>query len=309
MHYVTRPRTLVTVLVLAVLAVLVVLVIPGGDNEKQGQASMIGLAEEIGRFVGGLRDDAQYRPPDQDERDRLTAVVDRLSRVAGAAPVADPGPSLSELGYTYRIGTDERTGRPIAVLDQQPGSDRAWGMYVVDLSTPAKLVVEVPHPVADMDTEKVGLALFQQAPGSVLAISGTHRRVADGAGDVAHRADSMFHAVVTALGATGLPQVQLHGFDNASLSGKDVVLSPGAGAAGPGFRQAAEDLADRGLRVCRAWRDQCGALEGTRNEQGVEAAAHGVPFAHVEMNRTVRSEESHWRAVVEVLAKVDFRAE
>ncbi|MBY8853378.1 hypothetical protein K7G98_36165, partial [Saccharothrix sp. MB29] len=67
----------------------------------------------------------------------------------------------------------------------------------------------------DLRTTEIGLDLFRRVPGAVLSVAGTHRRVAAGAGDAAHRTDSLFHAAAERHSRDRVPQVQLHGFDDA----------------------------------------------------------------------------------------------
>ncbi|WP_231949538.1 hypothetical protein [Alloactinosynnema sp. L-07] len=260
------------------------------------------LDRVVADFVADLSADAPYRAPDPDERAALAQVVDRLAS-GSATEVAD---RVRALGYETREGVDKPTGRPYVVLAHPSGTERAWGMFVVDRSRSARVIVEVPHPASDLRTEDIGLALFRRGPGAVLAVSGTHRRAAGGAGDVAHRADSMFHAVTDTLARRGLPQVQLHGYDDASLPEADIVISPGATETTPALRSAAEGLSGAGLRVCQAWSQRCGELEGRRNEQGVAAAEHGATFVHVEMNATVRDDRDRWDSIVDVLGDTDF---
>ena len=251
------------------------------------------LAGTVRDFAGGREPGSPYRPPDTAER---SGVVRALGlALAGDADGARS--ALAPFGFGYRVDTDRETGRRYGIAVQESTGERAWGLYLVDLGAPSEVVVEVPHPNADLLTEDVGLALFRARPGAVLAVAGTHRQAANGAGDVAHRADSMFHAVVTGL---GLPQVQLHGFDNASLPGVDVVLSTGAG----GVTARAKEVADAmgGLRVCRAWAERCGKLEGSRNAQGRSAAESGTAFLHVELSRAVRDDPARWRQVVAALS-------
>ena len=259
---------------------------PGGSSD---------LAATVRDFARTREPDAAYRPPDPGER----------SGVAGALGLATAGntdaakSAFAPFGFDYRVGTDAETGRRYGMAVQESSGERAWGLYVIDLDTPPRVVVEVPHPNFDLDTEEVGLALFRARPGAVLAVAGTHRHAANGAGDVAHRVDSMFHALVTGL---GLPQVQVHGFDNASLPGTDVVLSTGAGEVTEEAREVAGALG--GLRVCLAWADRCGKLEGGRNAQGRAAAENGTVFLHVELNRAVRDDRGRWERVVEALSVV-----
>jgi hypothetical protein len=272
------------------------------DSTPRGPAPDLG--EEIGRFAAGLHADAPYRPPEPDERQRLRSALGAL-RAGDVRRAAD---EAGALGFTVRTGVDGATGRAYG-LAVNPAGERAWGWYLVDMSAPARLVVEVPHPNFDLHTEEIGLALYRAVPGSVLAMSGTHRRVANGAGDVAHRTDSMFHAVATDLAGQGLPQVQLHGFHDDNQPDTDVVLSPGAGDAGAQVRRVADRTDAAGLRVCRSWRQDCGRLEGTTNEQGRDAAARGTVFVHVEISRSVRDDRAAWSSLVRAIERADLGKE
>jgi hypothetical protein len=255
------------------------------------------LGTEVRQFAAGLDDDDPYRPPEQAERQQLLSALRALE-------AGEPTPTADDLGFTARTGVDRETGRPFGLLVNSPG-ERAWGWYLVDLSAPLRLVIEVPHPNSDLRTEEIGLALYQAIPGSVLAVAGTHRRVDDDAGDVAHRTDSMFHAVASDYAERGLPQVQLHGFHDDNLPDTDVVISPGAGDAGESVRRVAE-RADEDFQVCRSWRRDCGRLEGTTNEQGRDAARQGTPFVHVEISRSVRDDRDSWSKLVRAIAAADL---
>lgn len=257
----------------------------------------VDIATRVHDFAAALREDAPYRPPGRAQRRAFTEAL------AGLGP--DPGGAddeLRSLGFTVERGVDERTGRPYAVVASEPNAERGWGLYAVDLSRPARVAVQVPHPANDLRTDEVGVDLFRRVPGAVLVVAGTHRRVANGAGDVAHRVDSMFHAVAERHSRDRVPQVQLHGFDDDSLPSFDLVLSPGAAGQDALLEEVADGLDGR-LRVCRAWARDCGDLEGRRNRQGGVAAEHGAFFAHVEINRAVRDSPEEREEVVRVLAE------
>lgn len=253
---------------------------PGDDATRTTD-----LGEEVRQFAAGLDDDAPYRPPELAERRQLLSALRAL----------EAGEPKDVLGFTMRTGVDGKTGRRFGLAVNPPG-ERAWGWYLVDLSAPVRLVIEVPHPNSDLRTEELGLALYQAVPGSILLVAGTHRRAAD----VAHSTDSMFHAVASDLAGRGLPQVQLHGFHDDSLPDTDVVVSPGAGDAGEAVRRVADGL-DEDFRVCRSWRQDCGQLAGTTNEQGRDAARQGTPFVHVEISRTVRDDRDTWPELVRAM--------
>ncbi|MEV4056221.1 hypothetical protein AB0J55_33885 [Amycolatopsis sp. NPDC049688] len=222
-----------------------------------------------------------YRPP--------TAAELETAR-AGFAALLDGRPHhLADLGFSAE-------GDAIV---QEPGSERAWGLYAIDRCAPPSLVIEVPHAASDLRTELVGLALYRRTPGAVLAVNGAHRRRED----PAHDPRTVFHVVATLLARRGLPQVQLHGFNDRTLPAADVVLSAGAADAGDAARRAADRLEAAGFRVCRAWAEPCRGLAGTTNVQS--QAAGGTPFLHVELNRTTR--ETRRDAVVDALAEADLR--
>lgn len=208
----------------------------------------------------------------------------------GFAAFLDRAPHhLGQLGFS--VADD-------SLVVQEPGTGRAWGLYAIDRSAPPSLVVEVPHPSSDLRTDLIGLALFRQVPGAVLAVAGAHRRRED----PAHETRTVFHVVTTLLARRGLPQVQLHGFKDRTLPAADVVLSAGAGEAGDAAGRAADRLHAAGFRVRRAWAEPCRGLAGTTNVQGQAAA--GTPFLHVELNRTTR--ETRRDDVVRALADADL---
>ncbi|KAA2250165.1 hypothetical protein F0L68_39160 [Solihabitans fulvus] len=205
-------------------------------------------------------------------------------------------------------GTDSVTGRPYAMAASEPGAERGWGLLLVDLAAAARRLIEVPHPNSDLDTEQLGVQLYRRSAGSLLLLSGTHRRVDDGAGDVAHQEDSLFHSAAVEFAGRGLPQLQLHGFDDQSMPDTDVVLSPGAGEVGPAARRVGDTLEVAGLVTCRTWTGRCGQLEGTRNVQGQVAAEHGWVFLHLEVSRTVRKDPTRRQIFADAVAGADVSA-
>ncbi|MFE5567549.1 hypothetical protein ACFQ68_21370 [Amycolatopsis japonica] len=284
------------------LALVLTLVLVLGDDESQRPPldPEADLSSLLAGFTSSLSAEQDYRSPGAGER---------RTAAAGFAALLDASPegtaSLGKLGFAVRDGTDRQTGRPYTVAVNESGTERSWGMYLIDRSAPPSLAVEVPHPASDLRTESFGLDYFRQVPGAVLLIAGAHRKADDGRADVAHEVDSVFHVVATTLAGRGLPQIQLHGFDDQNLPDDDVVLSSGATVAGPPVHRAADRLGAAGLDVCRAWASSCGALEGTKNVQGKAAAKDGTVFLHVEMSRTVR--EAGTANVIRALVEADLR--
>ncbi|WP_439382781.1 hypothetical protein [Amycolatopsis lexingtonensis] len=297
---ISRPRTLLSVVgVVVALGLALTLVLVLGDDEPPPPAPEAGLDSLVTKFTSGLSADQGYRSPKSDERRTaatgFAAVLDRRG-------TAD----FERLGFSVRDGVDPATGRPYTIAVNETGTDRAWGMYVIDRSAPPSLVVEVPHPAFDLRTEFFGVDLFRRVPGAVLLVAGAHRKADDSHADVAHEEDSVFHVVATALAGRGLAQVQLHGFHDQNLPSTDVVLSSGATVAGDAARRAADRLTADGFAVCRAWEERCKGLEGTTNVQGKMAASDDTVFLHVEMSRTVRESPERRAGVVRALTEAEL---
>ena len=253
-------------------------------------------AELLGAYAAQLDPKMPYRPPDPAERADCVAAATRwISDDSQSGATA-----LEQLGFHCTEHVDRETNREYSLALTPPGTPRAWGVLLVDRSTPTRLLIEVPHPRADLDTEQTGVALLRRVPGAVLIMAGAHRRCSDGAADVAHRPDSMFHAIATTLGRT-LPEVQLHGFHDESAP-HEVILSPGAGKATQPIQRVGDELAQRGLNVCRTWRQRCANLEGKSNDQGRAAAREQRVFLHVEMSRSARTDSGRQHDIVESLA-------
>lgn len=260
-----------------------------------------GLDDTIARLAGAASADQAYRAPTSRERDAVLAAVDDL--VGG-----DVTPSLAarfdELGFDAGAGTDAATGRGYRLAVSRSGTERAWGALAVDADGGRRVLIEVPHLRSDLHTEDLGLALFRAVPGASLLVAGAHRRADGGRADVAHHTDSLFHAIAGRLGDRGRPEVQLHGFDDASLPDVDAVISPGAGPVNPLAKDIARSLGDAGFTVCTAWSgDDCGSLEGRTNVQGRAAAAAKRPFVHVELSPRLRDQDRKQADTARALAR------
>lgn len=296
----SRTRTLFSALgvLLALALVATLLVLLDSDPETSPGPSADDLAARIQTFTAALSAGQDYRPPNQAERAEATRGFSTL--ISKDVPT---DAELTDLGFTVTDLVDPVTHRPYTVAQNEPGTDRAWGLYLIDRSAPPSLAIEVPHPAFDLRTELFGLDFFRRTPGAVLLVAGAHRRADGSRADVAHETDSVFHVVATDLAGRGLAQVQLHGFDNSSAPGYDVVLSTGATPAGGPARRLADRFTAAGLDVCRAWEQSCVGLEGNTNVQGQLAEADGTTFLHVEMNRTLRNDDDRRADVVTALAE------
>ncbi|MBW8089860.1 hypothetical protein IGW14_18020 [Streptomyces hygroscopicus subsp. hygroscopicus] len=262
------------------------------------------LARRITDFTARLDPGSGYREPRRAER---RAIADAVGLILDGHP-ARARPLLSDVDFRLRTLTDATTGRRFAELSDRTEdgpTPRGWARVYIDLSAPARWSVQVPHPVADADTERIGARVLLDSPGGVLVLAGAHRRAGAGdAADVAHRTDSVFDAVCAELARRGLPGVQIHGFADDSAPGRDAIASTGKGPAGRAdARRLAAALTARHFTVCRAWVRGC-PLEGRDNVQGRRAAARHVRFLHIEFARSVRTSAPRIRSAAAAVTTV-----
>ena len=253
-----------------------------------------GLEESVLEYVAQSQepDGGRYEQPGRASRNDLVDAV--LALLDGREQEARR--LLERRGYRTAAGQGEQLVLPAQVPD-----DRGWGLYAVRPQG-LPVAVEVPHPRADWRTEHLGAALAERVDAALLLVAGARRDRDDGNADVAHQQDSVFAAVHAALAERGIPAVQLHGYADDSSPGNDVVVSPGRTEVGPLVTRVASRLEDAGLRTCRAWREDCGPLEGRTNVQGAASDAAGTPFLHLEVSRSVRENPDARAAVVEAVA-------
>jgi hypothetical protein len=282
---ITRPSRFFRILALAGLTIMLAgcwATPPEATENSVPQArELADLRDRILSYTADFRPDGPYTPPDRVERNRLSRAVGHLldKDAAGAQRLLTP------IGLRVTRLTDTGSGRRYdEIAATGPGRASQWGRLYLTADSRTRWNVQVPHPVSDQDTERLGLRLLEGGPGGSLVLAGAHRKAGrDGAADVAHRQDSAFHTIVEALQRHGVPGLQVHGFAESSGRPYDAVVSSGAAQSAPG---AASALADRleagGLHVCRGWSAHC-PLEGTLNAQGRSAVREHSQFLHVEL--------------------------
>ncbi|TWF76582.1 hypothetical protein FHX44_112475 [Pseudonocardia hierapolitana] len=257
------------------------------------------LEQQVRDLTDRLSPRGPYRPPEPVERDAVVGAVAAL--VASGSDGAARG-VLEGAGFTVGTAPNEE-GAEFLVARSDPASERSWGLIALPLGRTPRLLVEVPHPNADYDTEDVGLAVLSAVPDAVYLQAGAHRRADDERADVAHQQDSLFHAVAVDLSTRlRLPQLQLHGFGARDDLDADIVLGGGPDDPAPAVRALADRLEESGVQMCRAWAGSCSELEGRTNVQGRAAARAGLPFAHVEMSAELRSRPEKVAPVLATLA-------
>jgi len=238
---------------------------------------------------GGMQPNAYVVPKAEDLR-RGRALMARLLRGEKTDDPASLGFEIVPL-----------EGWPDVVLLREAGDKRrGGGAYVIRKGGTSSLVVQAPHTFYDQGTFPLACELFQRAHARALFINTVHRyrgspadENGNHASDVAHSANSMFHAftegAVEALAKVAPPRVvQLHGFAERNIPAHAVVSTgekrPG-GAVVARVAQALEGVV--GPRVLK-YPEDTKELGATTNVQGVFVRRAGGIFVHVEMEEGTR---------------------
>jgi hypothetical protein len=150
-----------------------------------------------------------------------------------------------------------------------------------------EIIVEAPHPKADMDTEAMAITAFAHADARALLIAGAHRAAGPGA-DVAHEDASAFEALHRQLvaGRAGGVVVQFHGFTwdkhpKLKNAGIQIVVTS---APNPTLSRAIDSALAPRWHVAT----DAGGLEGTTNVQSASTVRAGLTFVHVEIESELR---------------------
>ncbi len=153
-----------------------------------------------------------------------------------------------------------------------------------------EVVLESPHPLADVRTGAITGALFDRGDIRAAVIATVHRNAGSDA-DPAANPNSWLASATDGL-ARGLEDpmfVQLHGFEG-STTDADAVVS--AGIAQPGHEAYAQVVRRVTIGIgegdVRTGEDVPG-LAATKNAQGRLLAERGLRFWHIEMSPAVRS--------------------
>jgi hypothetical protein len=256
-------------------------------------------AVTVTSVAAGVSKDQAYIAPTDAERLDASIGLARLAicDLDGAAELLGP------LGFTVTTDVDPATGRRYALAVSETQTARAWGLYLVDLTRPLGLCVAVPHPKSDALCEQLALRLWRATPGAMLAMAAVHRDAADGKADHSQNTESVFHHLWTdVIGPRGVPQVQVHGFADATAP-EQVVVSTGSGPVTPAAVRISDEIQATGLVTTRSWDGTADFdLRATGNEQGIAANTNGWVWVHVEHNRTVRDTPALWEPAIDGIA-------
>ena len=205
------------------------------------------------------------------------------------------GTLLSDLGFTVYEGIDSISGRKFIYVENEFGTNRSWGSFLIDPVNEIDLQIQINHTTNDIYTEYIGLDVWRKVPGCVAIFSGIHRNVnvqnESYVADTAKNVESIFHEFCKYLTDINIPVLNIHGMANLSIPGVDVVNSQSAGIATEFHFNLSKQLELQGYEVRNRW-DGWTQLTGTTNIQGIYAAEKNINFIHIEFDNTLRTQQS-----------------
>ena len=299
-------------------------------NSERKKGSLEALVERASENLL-RRDSDAFRVPTDGQLKAWRFIVESI--FAGRA--GDAQRMIEQLSFPYELSffTEKSNGREYVVLEEKQPLQAGWGLYVFDLRAKNPLVIEIPHPVFDSNTEFQGIDAFLQTGARAFLLAGAHRRAnradtpctqpksanADAnypVSDVAHAVATPFHAVHETLVriSPATVAVQLHGMTERDVC-PSAFLSTGTAVVTTNAKRLGACLAKSGVEAeIYDGRASC-PLNALSNVQGrfsngetadpcrKNATASPEPgrFIHVEQEPSVRRDRASWQKVIDAL--------
>ncbi len=253
-----------------------------------------------------------YIPPGDTDLNRMWQLTFLVMTSAGtndAANLSRSSIEASRLGYDLIKFTNEKTGTVYYVLRETAGKNRGWGLYIFRAGGSRDLVIEVPHPVDDLHTDRIGIMAFTKSKARVFLMAGAHRKAnRDGSSDAAHSPKSIFEAVHETVTKNTTTVIQVHGFTLTKEPGyPQIVLSSGNGSATSPVSELSSILKAKGLTTEISSGRTLKELEAATNVQGKYANSIGATFIHMELESSVRKNSYNYRKVVSAIGEFASR--
>jgi hypothetical protein len=266
---------------------------------------LMARAQSTWAVVEALRTGREAERPDLALRVGYSDLVAELATAAAGGGLPPGAPARAEaLGLVLRV--EDRVVR----LSEPMGGQRGLGLLVLSVGpVAAEVVLQAPHPWADLDTGEITASLFDRGGVRALWVATSARGEGEaGNRDPAHDAEGMLQAATDALCRALLDPlvVQVHGYADES-SDSEAVISGGLARWSPESLEALRARLASGLGVDPA-RVRTGAeepaLAARSNAQGA-LLADRARFLHLELSRSARrrlvAEAAQREALLEVL--------
>lgn len=215
------------------------MVVPGAKTRAEllslNRSMTDHVAELRSRVVG--RDTMGYVHPDSQQRSAFRALADGLHNARTPGDLSALTAPASAIGYDVVQLSDGGTvyyGLQESLVGGE--TPRGWGSFFLRQNAARNALVEVVHPLADINTWEISARAFVDSQAKGFLMSGAHRNAnGNGTADVGQLMNSVFQEVHQSFsgGATDVSAWQVHGFNldlHAHLpSDTDAILSSGTG--------------------------------------------------------------------------------
>lgn len=249
--------------------------------------------------------------------------------------LSDANQMITQLSFPYELTqfTDKDSKREYILLEENYPLQAGWGLFVFDLNTKNNLVLEIPHPVFDGNTEFQGIDAFLQTGARAYLLAGAHRRtntqdtpctqpksndpdVNYPVSDVAHAVATPFNAVHQTL-VNVIPTtvaVQLHGMGTRDIC-PNAFMSTGSKTVTTNSKRLLDCLKKNGVETELYDGNTSCPLNALSNVQGrfsngetenpcdknVKTSPEPGAFIHIEQESVLRKNRESWQPVIEAL--------
>jgi len=277
-----------------------------GLSQQVRTANLYSLITNIRNAMPG-RDSYGFVVPTTAEQDTFASVTNLI--LNGQYALAD---SLADyLDYSLYEWYDTGNSNHLYYVLMENGADQSggvqlgWGTFIFDPAGYEEVIIEVPHPIFDTNTWKVGFKAYQNVNAKYFLMAGTHR-YANGSNpapaDVAHNTQNTFHTVHQKVSPYSTHSLQVHGFSISSHPDyPDVVLSNGSANPTPILDSLSNAISSFGYTVGIYDGINWTQLGATTNKQGQWSRSQGYSFIHMETEYFIRASQSEWQKIINAM--------
>lgn len=278
-------------------------------NDQTFQAHVTQLKSEV-----VAKDSQGYLSPTAGQLSDFRNLADGLRDARSTTDLELLLPGATAIGYDVVVIND--AGSTYYGLQESAtvATKKGWGSFFLRQDATNNVVLEVAHPLADINTTGISAQTFVESQAKGFVLAGAHRN-ANGLGtaDVAHLAESIFQEVHQSFAqeVANLSVWQIHGFDidlhPSFPADSDAILSSGTGSVSAlvlGLDQYIDaldgdwtsytfntlDITDA-LNIATNGDlagSQFSALGGTTNIQRQHTTLIGGEFVHIELEQSFR---------------------
>ena len=248
---------------------------------------------------------------------------------------SDAEKMIKQLSFPYELSLfkDKSTGREYYLLEETVPMQTGWGLYIFDPKSTNPLVLEIPHPIFDGNTEFEGIDAYLQTNASAFLLAGAHRRAnkqdtpctqpksSDPAvnypvSDVAHAVATPFQVVHETLVKVrpATVAVQLHGMTEREIC-PNAFISNGSATVTTNSKRLLSCLTKSGVEgqiydgktscpLTALSNVQGRFSNGERSDPcgtGVKSAPEPGAFIHIEQEPVIRRDRKSWQGVIDGL--------